>query len=96
MEHRVRFEPSGQEVTVRSGEMLYTAARRLHLPVGASCRLDGICARCGLRILAGAENLSPEGDQERAAKAANRIDPALRLSCLARVHGPLTASADYW
>jgi len=92
----IRFEPSGLIVPTRPGEMLYAAARRADLPVGRSCQLEGICGRCGLRILAGADNLSAETDAERRAKAANRIDPALRLSCVARVRGPVTATADYW
>ena len=96
MEHRVRFEPSGQEVLARSGEMLYAAARRAGLPVGSSCDLEGICARCGLRILAGTKNLSPESERERATKEANRVPPDQRLSCLARIRGPVTATATYW
>ena len=94
--HRIRFEPSGVEVLARRGEMLYTAARRADLPVGRACQLEGICARCGLRILHGARNLSEETDGEKRVKAANRIDPALRLSCVARIRGPITATADYW
>ena len=94
--HRIRFVPSGIEVLVRRGEMLYTAARRADLPVGRSCQLEGICARCGLRVLHGASNLSAETTQEATVKAANRIDPSLRLSCLARVIGPVTVTADYW
>ncbi|MFT4978034.1 MAG: ferredoxin [Myxococcota bacterium] len=94
--HQIRFEPSGREVPAQRGERLYAAAQRAGLPVGRSCQLEGICARCGLRILAGAENLSPETTAEQHIKAANRIDPALRLSCLARIRGPVTATADYW
>lgn len=92
----MRFEPSGIEVPARPGEMLYAAARRADLPVGRSCQLEGICGRCGLRILRGEENLSPETPSEARAKAANRVDGALRLSCVARVRGPVTVTADYW
>lgn len=92
----VRFEPSGIEIPTRPGEMLYAAARRADLPVGRACQLEGICGRCGLRVLQGEANLSPETAAEQRTKAANRIKPALRLSCMARVRGPVTVTADYW
>ena len=80
----------------RQGEMLFAAARRAGLPVGSSCPQEGICGRCGLRVLEGAANLSAEDAAERAVKEANRTDPALRLSCVARVRGPVVVTADYW
>lgn len=91
----VRFEPSGRVARVQPGETLFAVARSLGLPVGTSCRAEGICGRCGLRVLAGT-GLSPEGPAEVRVKAANGVDPALRLSCLAEVHGDLVVTADYW
>jgi ferredoxin len=76
---------------------LFTAARSLGLPVGTACQAEGICGRCGLRPVAGAEHLSPETDQERRVKRDNAVDPALRLSCQVRaLGGPVVLTADYW
>lgn len=91
----VRFEPSGRVARVRVGESLFEVARGQGLPVGTSCRAEGICGRCGLRVLEG-EGLTPEGPDEARVKAANGVDPALRLSCVARVLGDLVVTADYW
>ncbi|MEL6342442.1 MAG: 2Fe-2S iron-sulfur cluster-binding protein [Myxococcota bacterium] len=93
---QVRFEPSGKVVPAHHGEMLYAAARRAGLPVGRACGLEGICGACGLRILQGQDHLSEETDREQDVKRANRVDPALRLSCVARVRGDMTVTADYW
>ena len=94
VEHPVTFLPAG--ITTAASGTLLEAARAVDLPVGSACQAEGICGRCGLRVLDGAHNLSREGPLEQRVKSANRIDPALRLSCLARVKGPVTVTADYW
>ena len=96
VEHLVTFLPAGITVSVDGRTTLLEAADRVDLPVGQSCRAEGICGRCGLRILAGAENLSREQPPEAQVKVANRVESELRLSCQARIQGPVTATADYW
>jgi len=91
------FEPRGLHLEVDVGTTLFQAARSLGLPVGTACEAEGICGRCGLRPLSGAEHLSPETPSERRVKADNDVDPTLRLSCIVRVlGGPLVVTADYW
>ena len=64
--------------------------------MASACGADGICARCGVRVIGGAEFLSPETDAERRQKRRNRIDPSLRLACLARATGDVEVTAGYW
>ncbi len=90
---RVRFQPSGVEVEVELGTTLYRAARRAGLAVATACREEGWCGRCGLRAHG---DLSAERPDERRVKADQRVDDALRLSCVARVLGDVEATADYW
>ena len=92
----IRFEPSRKRVAVPSGTNLLEAARRAELPVASACGADGICARCGLEILEGADALPPESERERSVKRRNRIDAHLRLSCYIDVAGDLTVTAPYW
>lgn len=96
VEHLVTFLPAGVSVSVDGPATLLQAADQADMPVGRSCRAEGICGRCGLRILSGAENVSRETPLEAKVKAANRVEPGLRLSCQARIEGPVTATADYW
>lgn len=78
------------------GATLLDAAIRAGLPVARSCGADGVCARCGLRIVEGAGVLSAETPDEQRIKQRNRVDPELRLACRARVHGDVVATALYW
>ncbi len=102
MIHRVQFQRriAGEIETlsteVPDGTTLWDAARALDLPVATSCQGASLCGRCGLEPLAGGRALSAESKAELAAKQRSRIDPALRLSCQARVHGDVLATARYW
>ena len=102
MKHRVRFQRRKHGrletlcIEVPDGTTLWNAARALDLPVASACRGDALCARCGLEPLAGASALSAESEDERLTKERSRVAPELRLSCLTRVHGNVTATARYW
>ena len=92
----IRFMPDGREIEVPEGTPLLDAARRPGLPVASACGGDGACGRCGMKVLAGAEALDPEGEIERTAKRRNRVDDELRLACLVPLRGHLTVTASYW
>ena len=83
-------------VRVHAGTPLIDAAREAGLPVAQTCTGEGICARCGMEILAGGEDLGSESAREAAAKKRNRVEGHLRLSCLLRVDRDLTVTAPYW
>jgi adenylate cyclase len=97
----VRFRSSHDgaalpSVEVAPGTTLLEAVRRAGLPIARACGGGGLCARCGVEVLAGGESLAPAGDAERLAKRANRIPDALRLACQVEVRGPLLVTAGYW
>jgi len=92
----IRFQPSGRTLRVAKGTTLLEAARRAGLPMASACGADGLCARCGVRVLAGGTSLSPETEAERRQKRRNRIDPALRLACRAAATGDVEVTAGYW
>ena len=91
---KLRFQPAGIELEVAKGTRLIDAVREAGLPIARACGDDLVCAKCGVRILAG--KVAREAAVERRAKARNRVDPALRLACALRVTGDLELSADYW
>ena len=91
---RVRFEPSGREVEVQDGASLFDAVVAADLPIASSCGADGMCGKCGLRLLSGSLP-SPSSREQRVAKA-NRIEPGMRLSCMVSAHEDLVVTADYW
>jgi uncharacterized 2Fe-2S/4Fe-4S cluster protein (DUF4445 family) len=93
---RIRFHPSGKTLQVPPGTTLLEAAREAGLPMASACGADGICGRCGVRVLTGVAALSAETGPERLVKQRNRIDPAARLACRARVSGDVEVTAAYW
>jgi len=96
MRVRVAFQPSGRSVRVEPGTALPEAVRRAHLPLASACGSDGLCGRCGVRVLSTAAPLPPESEDERLAKQRNRIDPALRLACRISVVSDLEITTPYW
>ncbi len=78
------------------GGTLMDAALACSLPVARACDGGSLCARCGFELLEGAGSLSREAEAERIAKQRNRVPAEWRLSCQARVHGPVRATASYW
>jgi uncharacterized 2Fe-2S/4Fe-4S cluster protein (DUF4445 family) len=96
MDAEVRFVPSEKRVRVTHGTPLLEAAQKAGLPIASGCAANGLCARCGLRVVAGRSSLSDETHTESEAKRVNRIDPELRLACMATVSGDVTITATYW
>lgn len=92
----IRFLPSRREVRVSRGANLLEAAREVGLPVASACGADGICGRCGLEIVKGAEALAPACAREVNVKERNRVAAKLRLACMVEVEGDLVVTAPYW
>lgn len=98
----VRFRPfrpsekPGKSVRVPVGTTLLEAARQAGLPVASACGADGLCGRCGMRVLSGADALAPESESEARAKTSNRVDPVERLACRVAPSGDVEVTARYW
>jgi ferredoxin len=90
----VQLLPAGRSVVVSRGARLIDVIREAGLPIASACGDDLICARCGVRILAG--DAGREAETEREAKRRNRVRAELRLACAVRVRGDIALSADYW
>ncbi len=86
----VRFTP-GPTVLARPGESLLKVAQANQVSLESGCRM-GLCGADPVRIIAGAENLSPPSAAERATLQRLRLPPACRMACTARVRGPITVA----
>ena len=97
MHCKIRFLPSGRSIEIIAEEMtLLEATRQLGLPIASACGETGACARCGLGIVEGADNVAEETDRERVIKERNRIDADRRLAGRVHPRGDLTVRASYW
>lgn len=81
---------------VPEGATLLDAARAAGLPIARACTGRGLCGRCDLEILEGLGSLSPEAPDELETRERDGLAASRRLSCQARVHGPVVATASYW
>ena len=92
----IRCEPSGREVRVVHETNLMDAILQTGLALGQSCDGTALCGFCRVSVLEGPENLTPAGSEEQKVLAAEHAGDDERLACCARIHGPVTLTADYW
>lgn len=92
----VQFQPLGKAAEAKTDETLLDVARRAGVPLANSCGGVGICARCRITVVSGAENLSPPTTIETQVSARRKLDPDERLACQTIVNGACTITAGYW
>jgi 2Fe-2S ferredoxin len=92
----VRFVPLDKSADAKADETLLDAARRANAPLGNSCGGIGICARCRVRIVEGAENLSAPTSVEERVSQQRGLAPDERLACQAVVRGDCAITTTYW
>ena len=92
----VTFTPLRREAEARGDETLLDVARRAGVPLGNSCGGVGVCARCRVRVLKGAENLSPPTSVELRFGTARGFAADERMACQAVVFGEVEVTTTYW
>ena len=96
MSRLVTLTPLGTTAQARADETLLDVARSAGAPLGNSCGGVGVCARCRVRVIAGAENLSPPTTIESRVAVQRKLEPDERLACQAVVNGPCEITTSYW
>lgn len=66
------------------------------LPVASSCHGDGICGKCRVRVIKGAENLSKIGPLEQMLRDRLKVPVEFRISCQCQVLGDIEIDTTYW
>lgn len=97
--HLVIFQPSGRRGEVPEGTNLLDAARDLGVEIESICAGQQTCGKCKILVEEGSfqkygirssrEHLSPVGEAERTYWERRNVGQDYRLSCAARVQGPL-------
>ncbi len=88
--YRVIFQPSGRRGDVAEGTTLLDAARRLGVPIEATCGGRLTCGKCRVEIRSSPENLSPLSAGERELFGEATAGGRVRAACRAEVRGPVT------
>jgi 2Fe-2S ferredoxin len=92
----VTFTPLRTSATAKDDETLLDVARRAGVPLGNSCGGVGVCARCKVRVVTGAENLTPPTAMEVRFGTARGFAADERMACQAVVTGDCTVTTTYW
>ena len=92
----VTFTPLARTAAAKNDETLLDVARRAAVPLGNSCGGIGVCSRCKVRVLAGAENLTPPTSVEARFAAARGFAEDERMACQAVVGGDCEVTTSYW
>lgn len=92
----VSFPPFGRTAEAKANETVLDAARRAAVPLGNSCGGVGICARCRVRVVEGAEALAPMTSIEIRVTQQRGFAPEERLACQAVVQGDCAVTTSYW
>ncbi len=93
---RVTFTPLNRAADTLPDETVLDAARRSGAPLGNSCGGVGVCARCRVQVVAGADPLSPPTVIESRASLQHRFASDERLACQAVVTGDCSVTTTYW
>lgn len=92
----VTFTPLGRTAVAQENETVLDAARRAGAPLGNSCGGVGVCTRCKVRVLSGAENLSPPTAIEIRFGTSRGFAENERMACQAVVRGACDVTTTYW
>jgi ferredoxin, 2Fe-2S len=97
----IRFLKNHQNIEAREGENLMKALLENKLPVASSCYGKGVCARCRVQVIDGADNLSKPNAleklaRERLADSSTPLEDDERLSCQTRLLGDVKIHTTYW
>ncbi len=97
--HQVIFQPSGRRGKVAADTILLDAARDMGVEIESICGGQQTCGKCKISVEEGdfqkygvrssGDHLSPIRETERDYWERRKIDGHYRLSCAARVQGPL-------
>lgn len=72
------------------GDRLLDVARVNHEHIGYFCGGNSICQTCYIKVLEGAELLSPLSEEEKAILSENLLKAGTRMACLTTVEKPGT------
>lgn len=93
---RISFVKNKAPIDIPEGIVLMEALLAHGVPVASSCKGDGICGKCRMRIVEGGEFLAETSAAERSVLEKNLAGADQRLSCQVQVFGDLKVDTGYW
>lgn len=88
--HRVSFHPPGRGKLIDGDKTLQEAAAELGIGIESLCGGKQKCGKCKVVVEERMESLSPLEESEKELLTDEEIDTGYRLSCMARILGPVS------
>jgi adenylate cyclase len=92
----ITFTPLARTAPAYENETVLDVARRSGVPLGNACGGVGVCTRCRVTVLAGAENLTPQTEVEIRFGRSRGFADDERMACQAVVLGECEVTTTYW
>lgn len=94
---QVTFEkPNLKAFEVEPGAPLMKSLLAQGVPVASSCHGDGVCGKCRVRVVEGAQSLSPISEHEKFLMERLKLQSPWRISCQAQILGDVKLDTGYW
>jgi 2Fe-2S ferredoxin len=93
---RITFVKNKAPLQVPEGSNLMEKLLASQIPVASSCKGNGICGKCRIKIIDGADKLETPSDLEINTMQRNNVETGSRLSCQLSVTHDLKIDTDYW
>lgn len=98
---KIGFFKTPDEIEVSAGANLMKSLLDAGKPVASSCYGKGICTKCRVKVIEGADSLSKPNALEtatrlRVATSATPLADDERLSCQSKVLGDIYIDTTYW
>ena len=91
---KISFVKNKAPLIAQEGEILMQFLLKNGIPVASSCKGDGICGKCRMKIESG---ILPEASElEKETLLRNSANPNERLSCQIILCEDLKIDTDYW
>lgn len=81
---------------VAAGSNLMFSLLERDIPVASSCHGEGVCSKCRIQIIQGADKLSKPNERELFLAQQNNLKANERISCQTLVLGDITIHTGYW
>lgn len=91
---KVELPQLNKVVTVEKGANLFKALKDAELPIASSCKGDGVCGKCVVRVDHG--TLAVPTALELTLIDKYKLDKNQRISCQCAVTSDLKISTTYW
>lgn len=93
---KISFQKNHNPIECELNENLMFELLRNEIPVASSCFGEGVCAKCRVQIIEGANHLSAVSAHEEFLQKKFQLQSDERISCQTQVLGDIKIDTKYW